>query len=144
MSDGCTVESTCVPANAANMAFVRGGTFRMGSDKHYAEEAPSHRVSVDGFWIDEAPVTNGQFRDFVDATGHKTFAEITPKADHGYDPCQPNIKIARKVLKGGSHLCAPNYCRGYRPAARHPEPIDSSTSHVGCRRVVRPNEAEKR
>ena len=48
-----------------------------------------------------------------------------------YDPCQPNIPIPRKVLKGGSHLCAPNYCRRYRPAARHAEPIDTSTSHVG-------------
>jgi Sulfatase-modifying factor enzyme 1 len=41
------------------------------------------------------------------------------------------------VLKGGSHLCAPNYCRRYRPAARHAEPIDTSTSHVGFRCVVR-------
>src|SRR5690606_19490506 len=41
-----------------------------------------------------------------------------------YAPTQPNIRILRKVLKGGSHLCAPNYCRRYRPAARHPEPID--------------------
>ena len=53
------------------------------------------------------------------------------------DPCQPNIRIPRKVLKGGSHLCAPNYCRRYRPAARHAEPIDTSTSHVGFRCVVR-------
>jgi formylglycine-generating enzyme len=41
------------------------------------------------------------------------------------------------VLKGGSHLCAPNYCRRYRPAARHPEPVDTSTSHVGFRCVRR-------
>jgi len=54
-----------------------------------------------------------------------------------YDPRQPNIKIPRKVLKGGSHLCAPNYCRRYRPAARHAQPIDTSTSHVGFRCVVR-------
>ena len=54
-----------------------------------------------------------------------------------YDPCQPNIRIPRKVLKGGSHLCAPNYCRRYRPAARHAEPVDTSTSHVGFRCVVR-------
>lgn len=46
-------------------------------------------------------------------------------------------RIPRKVLKGGSHLCAPNYCQRYRPAARHPEPIDTSTSHVGFRCVVR-------
>jgi sulfatase modifying factor 1 len=54
-----------------------------------------------------------------------------------YDPCQPEIRIPRKVLKGGSHLCAPNYCKRYRPAARHAEPIDTSTSHVGFRCVVR-------
>ena len=40
------------------MVFVPGGTFRMGSDRHYPEEAPVHRVTVDGFWIDETPVTN--------------------------------------------------------------------------------------
>jgi sulfatase modifying factor 1 len=55
-----------------------------------------------------------------------------------YDPCQPAIRIPRKVLKGGSHLCAPNYCRRYRPAARHPQPVDTSTSHVGFRCVIRP------
>ena len=60
-----------------------------------------------------------------------------PREDQSYDPCQPQIKIPRKVLKGGSHLCAPNYCRRYRPAARHPEPIDTSTSHVGFRCVQR-------
>ena len=54
-----------------------------------------------------------------------------------YDTCQPNIRIPRKVLKGGSHLCAPNYCRRYRPAARHAQPVDTSTSHVGFRCIVR-------
>ncbi len=43
--------------------------------------------------------------------------------------------IPQRVLKGGSHLCAPNYCRRYRPAARHPQPVDTSTSHVGFRCV---------
>jgi len=43
----------------------------------------------------------------------------------------------RRVLKGGSHLCAPNYCQRYRPAARWPQPLDTSTSHVGFRCVVR-------
>lgn len=54
-----------------------------------------------------------------------------------YDPGQPDVRIGRKVLKGGSHLCAANYCRRYRPAARHPETIDSSTNHIGFRCVVR-------
>ena len=55
-----------------------------------------------------------------------------------YDPAQPEIRIPRKVLKGGSHLCSPYYCRRYRPAARHAQPVDTSTSHVGFRCVVRP------
>jgi formylglycine-generating enzyme len=308
------------PPLRGDMVLVRGGTFRMGSDKHYPEEAPVHRVSVDAFWIDRTPVTNREFRKFVDATGYVTFAEIAPdpkdypgalphmlKAgslvfsptnhavnlrdwsqwwnfefganwkhpygprssiselddhpvvhvayrdaeayatwagkvlptesewefaarggldgteyawgdeftpanrqmantwqgnfpqenlaidgyertspvtafppnDYGvqdmignvwewtsdwyvprhpadapkaccipenprggreqdsYDPSQPQIKIPRRVIKGGSHLCAPNYCRRYRPAARHPEPVDTSTSHLGFRCITR-------
>jgi formylglycine-generating enzyme required for sulfatase activity len=303
-----------------DMIRIPGGTFRMGSDQHYPEEAPVHRVTVDGFWIDRTPVTNKQFRDFVEATGYRTFAEIppdpkdypgalpemlkagslvftppdrpvdlrdwsqwwrfkfgaywrrpegkgsgihwtldhpvvhiayedalayaqwagkdlpteaewefaarggldgaefawgeefTPSGRHrantwqgafpleneaadgyertspvdafppnayglydmignvwewtsdwytakhdadapkaccipenprggreqdSYDTCQPAIRIPRKVLKGGSHLCAPNYCRRYRPAARHAQPIDTSASHIGFRCVVR-------
>src|SRR4051794_4710261 len=54
-----------------------------------------------------------------------------------YDPNELAIRIPRKVLKGGSHLCAPNYCQRYRPAARFPEPVDSSTCHVGFRCIVR-------
>ena len=302
------------------MVFISGGTFRMGSDKHYPEERPVHSVTVNGFWIDRTPVTNRDFRKFVEATGYVTFAEIAPDAkdypgalphmlkagsmvfsppdhpvdlanianwwmftfganwrrpygkgssirgldDHpvvqiayrdaeayatwagktlpteaewefaarggldgaefawgdeltpngrhmantwqgqfpwqnlvedgfartspveafapngyglydmignvwewtadwyspmheadapkaccipenprggsevaSYDPCQPRIKIPRKVVKGGSHLCAPNYCRRYRPAARHAQPIDTSMSHVGFRCVTR-------
>jgi formylglycine-generating enzyme len=71
------------PAGAADdrardMAWIPGGTFRMGSDAHYPEETPSHRVLVDGFWIDRTPVTNRQFKQFVKATGHVTTAEIVP------------------------------------------------------------------
>jgi len=46
-------------------------------------------------------------------------------------------RIPRKVIKGGSHLCAPNYCQRYRPAARHPQAVESTTSHIGFRCVVR-------
>jgi len=51
------------------MVWIPGGTFRMGSDKHYAEEAPVHRVTVNEFWMDRTPVTNRQFKKFVRATG---------------------------------------------------------------------------
>ena len=308
----------------SDMTPIPGGTFRMGSDRHYPEEAPAHRASVDTFWIDRVPVTNRAFRKFVNATGYVTFAELKPdpkdypgalphmlKAgslvfappkhpvdlrdwsqwwtfkfganwkrpygssssiggldDHpvvhiaycdaqayaawagkelpteaewefaarggldgaefawgdeftpggrqmantwqgafphenrtedgfartapvtafrpngygvhdmignvwewtvdwysqrheadapkaccipqnprggreegSYDPCQPNIKIPRKVIKGGSHLCAPNYCQRYRPAARHAEAVDTSTSHLGFRCVIRERNA---
>jgi formylglycine-generating enzyme required for sulfatase activity len=54
-----------------------------------------------------------------------------------YDACGSAVQIPRKVVKGGSHLCAPNYCRRYRPAARHAQPIDTGMSHVGFRCVVR-------
>jgi formylglycine-generating enzyme required for sulfatase activity len=307
------------PEAAVGMVLVPGGVFRMGSDRHYPEEGPAHRVAVDPFWMDETPVTNAEFRAFVEATGYVTFAEIAPDPkdypgalphmlhagslvfsptnrvsdlgdwsqwwkfqfgahwrkpygpgsrirgldDHpvvhvayrdaqayaawagkrlpteaewefaarggldgaefawgeeltpggrhmantwqgefpnenlktdgyartspvrafppngyglfdmignvwewtsdfwsaahvadapkaccvpqnprggaeeqSFDACQPAIRIPRKVLKGGSHLCAPSYCRRYRPAARHAEPIDTSTSHVGFRCVV--------
>lgn len=313
-------EETGRPSLFHGMALIPGGTFMMGSDHHYPEERPAHRVSVDAFWMDQTPVTNRQFAAFVQATGHVTYAEIAPRAedypgalphmlkagslvftppsrqvDHGdhyvwwnfafganwrrplgrnstnrglddhpvvhvaysdaeayahwagkvlpteaewefaaragledrefawgdelnpdgrhmantwqgefpnqnlkldgydrtspvtafppnayglydmigniwewttdwyaprheadtgkaccvprnprgpraegsHDPAQPRNPIPRKVLKGGSHLCAPNYCRRYRPAARHPEPIDTSTNHVGFRCIVR-------
>ncbi len=54
-----------------------------------------------------------------------------------FDPRQSTLRIPRKVVKGGSYLCAPNYCRRYRPAARHAQQIDSGMSHVGFRCVVR-------
>jgi formylglycine-generating enzyme len=312
-----TLQSRTAPPD---MARIEGGTFRMGSDRHYPEEAPVHRVTVDSFWIDRTPVTNRQFRRFVEATGYVTFAEIAPKAEdypgalphmlragsmvfsppthpislgdwsqwwaftfganwrkpHGpgssikglddhpvvhvayrdaeayaawagkelpteaqwefaarggldgaefawgdefepggrrmantwlgefphrnlsprgykrttpvetfppngyalsdmignvwewtsdwfapkhdadaqkacclpenprggreeasFEVCQPAIRIPRKVVKGGSHLCAPSYCRRYRPAARHPQQVDTSMSHVGFRCISR-------
>lgn len=283
--------------------WIPGGTFRMGSDRHYPEEAPVHRVRVEGFWMDRTPVTNYQFRAFVEATGYRTLAEapdasgkpgslvfappqkpvhvrdwtqwwefragadwchphgpdssICGRDDHpvvhiafrdaeayaewagktlpseaeweyaargglegaeyawgddflpggrymantwqgafphqnlrhdgyeqtspvtafpangyglydvtgnvwewttdwytakrttpagrpkassecdSYDPRQPELKVPRRVLKGGSHLCAPNHCTRYRPAARMGQPGDRSASDVGFRCMVR-------
>jgi formylglycine-generating enzyme len=56
-----------------------------------------------------------------------------------YDATQAGGCIPRKVIKGGSYLCAPNYCRRYRPAARHPQMIDTGTGHIGFRCIVRPD-----
>ncbi|MFF5790987.1 formylglycine-generating enzyme family protein [Paeniglutamicibacter sp. NPDC012692] len=299
------------------MVRVPGGTFLMGSDHHYPEEAPAHQVKVSGFWMDRHTVTNREFSRFVDETGHVTVAEqipdptdypgavpellvpaatvfvqpshpvdlgnpynwwtyvpgadwrqpqgpgssITGLEDHpvaqlawtdveayanwagkslpseaewefaardgldgatyawgeeftpsgrwmantwqgefpfqntgqdgyagtapvgsfpanGYglvdmignvwewtsdwyrshsdsshacctpadpqgdmqtrsiDPYDP-VRIPRKVMKGGSHLCAPNYCKRYRPAARMPQAVDTATSHLGFRCIIR-------
>jgi formylglycine-generating enzyme required for sulfatase activity len=56
--------------------------------------------------------------------------------EQSYDPAQPQVHIPRKALKGGSYLCAPNYCLRYRPAARIPEMIDTATCHIGFRCVI--------
>ena len=65
----------------------------------------------------------------------------TPAAETG-SCCAPQPPLAderfpRKVIKGGSHLCAPNYCLRYRPAARQGEAVDTSTGHIGFRCLVR-------
>jgi formylglycine-generating enzyme required for sulfatase activity len=54
-----------------------------------------------------------------------------------YDVGRPGAHVPRRAIKGGSHLCAPSYCLRYRPAARQPEAIDTSTSHIGFRCVAR-------
>jgi sulfatase modifying factor 1 len=56
--------------------------------------------------------------------------------ERSYDPCQPEIRIPRKVLKGGSFLCSPSYCLRFRPAARSPQAIDTGMSHLGFRCVT--------
>ncbi len=303
---------------SSDMIRIPGGTFRMGSDDHYPEEAPAHEVRVDGFWMDPTTVTNRDFARFVDETGYVTLAEKPARAgdypgakrellapssvmfkkargpvdltDHynwwvyvrganwrrprgpastikglerhpvvhvafedaqayaqwagkelpteaewefaargglegaeycwgdemipngkhmantwqgefpwqnkcedgfewtapvasfpangyglhdmagnvwewtvdwyqeharidspcctidnprggrreaSFDPRQPQIEIPRKVMKGGSYLCAPNYCRRYRPAARMAQPVDTSTCHLGFRCIIR-------
>jgi formylglycine-generating enzyme required for sulfatase activity len=72
------------------MRWVPGGTFRMGSEDFYPEERPARTVAVDGFWMDEHPVTVAEFRRFVKATGHVTVAEQVPDpADYpDADPAQ--------------------------------------------------------
>jgi formylglycine-generating enzyme required for sulfatase activity len=57
--------------------------------------------------------------------------------ERSFDPRQPGIRIPRKVVKGGSFLCAPSYCRRYRPAARHAQMVDTGMSHIGFRCVIR-------
>jgi formylglycine-generating enzyme required for sulfatase activity len=71
-----------VKTTSADMIWVPGGTFRMGSDGHYRDEAPSCVATVNAFWMDLYPITNRQFRHFVKAAGHVTVAEIPPDPKH--------------------------------------------------------------
>lgn len=65
------------------------------------------------------------------------------KKEQSYDPAAPQWRIPRRVVKGGSYLCAPNYCLRYRPAARRPQMIDTGTTHISFRCMVRPADAGK-
>src|SRR5271156_5876162 len=86
-----------------DMEWIPGGTFRMGSDRHYPEEAPAHRATVAPFWIDRTPVTNRQFRQFVEATGYVSYAEIAPDPKD-YPGALPHM------LKPGSLVFTPPPC----------------------------------
>jgi formylglycine-generating enzyme len=63
-------------------------------------------------------------------------AEVTSPCCAPHNPSSAE-SIPRRVIKGGSHLCAPNYCLRYRPSARQGEAVDTSTSHIGFRCIVR-------
>ena len=91
------------PPNSPPMIRIGGGQFRMGSDRHYAEEAPRRTARVQDFWIDPTPVTNRQFAEFVDATGYVTLAETAPTlADY------PDADPA--MLKAGSAVFHATRC----------------------------------
>jgi formylglycine-generating enzyme required for sulfatase activity len=96
--------STGTKRPADGMVWIPGSEFLMGSDGHYEEEAPAHKVRVDGFWIDRYTITNREFRRFVDATGHVTLAErpVDPDEYPGADPSKlaPASVVFRKAPKG--------------------------------------------
>jgi formylglycine-generating enzyme required for sulfatase activity len=100
MSDPATV-ATVKPSSVGHppsegMVWIPGGTFLMGSDRHYPEEAPAHRVSVDGFWMDAHAVTNREFSKFVEATGHVTLAE-KPANAADYPNAKPELLVPSSV-----------------------------------------------
>jgi formylglycine-generating enzyme required for sulfatase activity len=80
-----------------SMVEVPTGTFRMGSDRFYPEERPVREVPVDGFWIDRHPVTVAEFRRFVKATGHVTWAEQAPKAAD-YPDADPELLVPGSLV----------------------------------------------
>jgi sulfatase modifying factor 1 len=79
------------------MRRIEGGTFAMGSDEFYPEERPVHRVTVDGFWIDEHPVTAADYRRFVRETGYTTVAE-RPLDAADYPDADPELLVPGSLV----------------------------------------------
>ena len=106
------------PAPFPDMVWIPGGTFQMGSEEHYPEERPVHRVTVDGFWMDRTPVTNAAFPAVRRRDKHVTFAEIPPNpADY------PGAK--KELLHPGSLVFV-----------KPPNPVDLGDFHNWWRFVL--------
>ncbi|HYI54509.1 MAG TPA: SUMF1/EgtB/PvdO family nonheme iron enzyme, partial [Microlunatus sp.] len=116
-----------------NMCWIPGGEFTMGSAEFYPEEQPVHRERVEGFWLDEHPVTVAEFRRFVKATGHRTTAETAPSAEDfpDADPAQlvPGSLVFRPTT-GPVRLDDYTQWWAWTPGAdwRHPEGPDSTVN----------------
>ncbi len=144
MSEPTTVEPEA-PLTAQppfpDMVWVPGGTFRMGSDAHYPEEAPAHYAAVDGFWMDRYTVTNNQFRAFVEATDYVTLAERPPNAAD-YPGAKPELLVPASVVfrKAAQPVDLRNHYNwwDYVPGAnwRHPQGPGSSLKGLGRHPVV--------
>ena len=80
-----------------NMVWIPEGEFLMGSEQFYPEERPVRRVAVDGFWMDEHPVTVAEFRRFVKVTGYVTWAEIAPEAAD-YPGADPELLVPGSLV----------------------------------------------
>lgn len=84
--------------------------------------------------------TTDFYRDHHDAAAHPCCAPANPRItseEGSYEEAEGLARIPRRVIKGGSHLCSPDRCLRYRPAARQPQMIDSSMSHIGFRCIDR-------
>src|SRR3954467_3057607 len=111
--------------DTAAMAHIPGATFRMGAEGFYPEEAPVHRVTVDAFWIDPAPVTVAAFRRFVKATGYVTVAE-RPLEPADYPEGDPELLVPGSLVfaptRGPVDLCDVSNWWRYVPGARWDRP----------------------
>jgi formylglycine-generating enzyme len=112
---------------------------------------PWENLKLDGYEgtspVDAFPANGYGLYDMIGNVWEWTASPFTtlPRAENFKNSCcvprEPGGHVARRVVKGGSHLCAPNYCLRYRPAARQGEAVDTSTCHIGFRCVVRASES---
>ena len=118
-------------APAKNMVWIPAGEFLMGSEQFYPEERPVRPASVDGFWMDEHPVTVAEFRRFVKATDYVTWAEKAPDAAD-YPDADPELLVPGSLVfeptPGPVDLRDYRNWWSWKPGAqwRHPEGPDST------------------
>ena len=130
-------------AGTAEMAWIPGGPFTMGSDRHYPEEGPAYQAAVAGFSMDVAPVTNQMFTQFAAATGYRTDAERVPvPAEYPGVParllraggCSPPRRAGRapSVPSWWTYLPGASWQTPDGPGQRRGRP-DHPVVHISCR-----------
>lgn len=127
--------------------FWQGGfPWRNSEADGFAGTAPVGSFPANGFGLYDMAGNVWEWTDDWYANRHPEAADkpccvpSNPKGadmNTSYDPTQPQVAIPRKVIKGGSYLCADEYCQRYRPAARRPQMIDTGMSHLGFRTIKR-------
>ena len=122
-------------ARGQKLANYWHGEFPYLPDTGYGTTQPVGSFSANGYGLFD--VAGNAWEWTADWWAEDTVTESCCAAD-SYDPNQPQFKIGRKVVKGGSFLCADSYCLRYRPAARRPQMVDTGMSHIGFRCMRRP------
>jgi formylglycine-generating enzyme len=116
------------------MANYWHGDFPWRPEKGYGRTAPVGSYPPNGYGLFDMA---GNVWEWTTDWYGETRDDQPCCASDSYDPRQPQFQVPRKVVKGGSFLCADVYCLRYRPAARRPQPVDTGMSHVGFRCVKR-------